>query len=119
MRRVVPGDRETGGARTVRATVAQDVDASVCAEGARDADIVRFVSEALTQRRRKELGGAMRLRRTELGRSQADIAAEVGLSREFYLAVEAGKRNISVDYALAIADALDIHPATLFGAIKK
>lgn len=119
MRRVVQGDKGNGSARVKRGPVAPDGKALACADGARGADIVRFVSEALTQRRRKELGGAMRQRRTELGKSQADIAGKAGLTREFYLAVEAGNRNISVDNAFAIADALDIHPSALFGAIKK
>lgn len=119
MRRVVHGDRGTGGVRSRKGTTARDVEGSPCTEAVKDADIVRFVSEALTQRRRKELGGAMRHRRTELGKSQAEIAGKAGLTREFYLAVEAGSRNISVDNAFAIADALDIHPSALFGAIKK
>ncbi|SHS19021.1 transcriptional regulator, y4mF family [Mycobacteroides abscessus subsp. abscessus] len=119
MRRVIHGDKGIGGPRVGRGSEAQAKAASTCTEAIKDADIVRFVSEGLTQRRRKELGGAMRQRRTELGKSQADIAGKAGLTREFYLAVEAGSRNISVDNAFAIADALDIHPSALFGAIKK
>ncbi|TDH17999.1 XRE family transcriptional regulator [Mycobacteroides franklinii] len=119
MRRVIHGDKGTGGVRASPRTRALDKEGSTCTEADKDADIVRFVSEALTKRRRQELGGAMRQRRTELGKSQADIAGKAGLTREFYLAVESGSRNISVDNAFAIADALDIHPSALFGAIKK
>jgi DNA-binding XRE family transcriptional regulator len=64
--------------------------------------------------RRMAVGRRMRDLREGVGLSQAAVAEAAGLSRPFYLAVEAGRRNISLDKVFAIADALGVSAAAFF-----
>ncbi|TLQ39230.1 helix-turn-helix domain-containing protein [Streptomyces marianii] len=64
--------------------------------------------------RRQVFGGRLRELRTQAGRSQADVARAAGLDRAYYVGVEAGKRNISLDNVFALADALAVDIVELF-----
>ncbi|MFC8511714.1 helix-turn-helix domain-containing protein [Streptomyces sp. NPDC057257] len=64
--------------------------------------------------RRQAFGRRLRELRTQAGRSQADVAGSAGLNRTFYVGVEAGKRNISLDKIFALAEALHVEPQELF-----
>ena len=64
--------------------------------------------------RRAAVGRRMRDLRTGAGLSQAAVAEAAGLSRPFYLQVEAGRRNLSLDKVFAIADALSVDASKLF-----
>jgi transcriptional regulator with XRE-family HTH domain len=63
--------------------------------------------------RRAAVGRRMRSLRNQAGLTQAAVAEESGLTRQFYLAVEAGQRTLSLDNLFAIADALRTDPRDL------
>lgn len=54
------------------------------------------------------VGGRIRERRRELGRSQAELAALAGLARPHLVAIERGRQNITLDAAMKLAGALDL-----------
>lgn len=56
----------------------------------------------------RELGAAIRARRVDLGRTQGDVAASAGVSRQWLSEVEAGKPTAEVGRVLAVFDALDL-----------
>lgn len=58
-------------------------------------------------RRLKELRGAAEL-------SQAQLAQAAGMNRVFYVGVEGGRRNVSLDKVFALADALGVDVGDLF-----
>jgi transcriptional regulator with XRE-family HTH domain len=64
--------------------------------------------------RRAAVGGRMRQLRMRAGLTQEAVAEAAGLTRQFYLAVEAGRRTLSLDNVFAIADALGADPRDLF-----
>jgi transcriptional regulator with XRE-family HTH domain len=55
----------------------------------------------------------MRELRRQAGLTQEAAAEAAGLTRQFYLAVEAGQRTLSLDHMFAIADALGADPRDL------
>lgn len=55
----------------------------------------------------KVLGAVLRARRHELGLSQAQVAENAGVSREFVLRLERGKPRIDLGLILAVIEALD------------
>ena len=57
----------------------------------------------------KELGQAIRRFRKGAGRTQAQLASEIGISRASLANIEAGRQQILVHYLYAIADALDLN----------
>ena len=67
----------------------------------------------LAAARRAAVGRRMRSLRNLAGLTQAAVAEESGLTRQFYLAVEAGQRTLSLDNLFAIADALGTDPRNL------
>jgi transcriptional regulator with XRE-family HTH domain len=64
--------------------------------------------------RRAAVGRRMRELRKQAGLTQEAAAEAAGLTRQFYLAVEAGQRTLSLDNVFAIADALGADPRDLF-----
>lgn len=52
--------------------------------------------------------------RKQAGLTQEAVAEAAGLTRQFYLAVEAGQRTLSLDNVFAVADALGADPRDLF-----
>ncbi|MCX4826896.1 helix-turn-helix domain-containing protein [Streptomyces sp. NBC_01142] len=64
--------------------------------------------------RRRAFGLRLRQLRTRAKRTQASVAAEAGVDRAFYVNVENGKNNISLDKIFALADALEVDVAELF-----
>lgn len=55
-----------------------------------------------------DLGAAIRDRRKELGLDQVDLAARVGVSREWLLRVEGGKSGASISLILKTLRVLDL-----------
>lgn len=55
-----------------------------------------------------ELGAAIKGRRTDLGWSQARLAAAAGVSRPWLSELEQGKRSAQVGLVLAVLEALDL-----------
>ena len=55
----------------------------------------------------------VRVRRQALGRSQEDLANEIGVDVRYLGGIERGQRNPSLKVIAAIAAALRIHPADL------
>ena len=55
-----------------------------------------------------EAGAVLRDRRTQLGWSQANVAARARVSREWLVAVENGKGRFDFQRYLAVCDALDL-----------
>jgi len=53
-----------------------------------------------------ELSGAIKGRRTELGMSQADLAAAAGVSRRWIGQLEAGKSSVELGLTLRVLDVL-------------
>ncbi|MEI5007565.1 helix-turn-helix transcriptional regulator [Streptomyces sp. PmtA] len=60
---------------------------------------------------RRALGHRLRELRADAGRTQALHAAQAGGDRAYYVNVENGKNNISLDKILALADALGVDVA--------
>lgn len=56
----------------------------------------------------RELGATVRARRGELGRSQGDLAAAAGVSRQWVSELESGKQTAEVGLVLRLFDALDL-----------
>jgi len=54
----------------------------------------------------RELGATVRARRGELGRSQGEIAAAAGVSRQWLSELESGKQTAEVGLVLRVFDAL-------------
>ena len=55
-----------------------------------------------------ELGWSIRRYRKGAGRTQAQLAAEIGISRASLANIEAGRQQVLVHYIYAIAEALDL-----------
>lgn len=68
--------------------------------------------------RRQAFGRRLRELRVTTGRTQASTAAEAGIDRAFYVNVENGKNNISLNKIFALADALSVDVAELFGGLE-
>lgn len=69
------------------------------------------------------LAAAVRGRRKDLGLTQADLAARVGVSRAWISAVEAGKSSVEFSLVLRLLDHLDLRldlvkPGTLGDVFK-
>jgi DNA-binding XRE family transcriptional regulator len=64
--------------------------------------------------RRAAVGRRMRDLRRGARLSQAAVAEAAGLSRPFYLRVEAGRRTLSLDNLFAVADALTVDVREFF-----
>ena len=71
-------------------------------------------ADPMTAARRVAVGSRMRQLRIQAGRTQEAVAEAAGLTRQFYLAVEAGRRTLSLDNVFAIADALGTDPRDFF-----
>lgn len=56
----------------------------------------------------KDLGAAIRDRRRRLGMDQASLAEQVGVSRQWIIALEAGKPGVAMSIALRVLRALAI-----------
>ena len=56
----------------------------------------------------RDVAAAVRGRRLDLGLSQADLAAHVGVSRAWINAVEAGKPKVDFDLILRLLDYLQL-----------
>ena len=67
----------------------------------------------------REIGQAIRRHRKGARRTQAQLAAEIGLSRASLANIEAGRQQVLVHYLYVIADALDLDsPASLMPVPK-
>lgn len=72
----------------------------------------------------RDVAPAVRGRRKDLGLTQADLAAGVGVSRAWVNAVEAGKPSVAFDLILRLLDHLDLRldlgkPGNLGDVIKE
>jgi HTH-type transcriptional regulator / antitoxin HipB len=56
----------------------------------------------------RDVAAVVRGRRQDLGLSQADLAARVGVSRAWINAVEAGKPSVELGLVLRLLDHLDL-----------
>ncbi|WP_331726420.1 helix-turn-helix transcriptional regulator [Streptomyces sp. NBC_00470] len=77
-----------------------------------------FDADSPVVARRQAFGRRLRALRTGLGRTQADIAAEAGMDRAFYVNVEGGRNNISLDKIFSLADVLGVDVAELFRGLN-
>lgn len=59
------------------------------------------------------LGRNVRRERKRLGKSQEELALDVGMKRGYLSDLERGTRNPSVKAIARLASALDVEPATL------
>jgi transcriptional regulator with XRE-family HTH domain len=69
-------------------------------------------------RRRRQLGDAIKATRKAAGFTQEKTALLAGLDRSFYVEVETGKRSLTVDRLMAVADALEVSAADLLAGIR-
>jgi transcriptional regulator with XRE-family HTH domain len=60
------------------------------------------------------LGSAIRASRQELGYTQEAFAAEAGIDRSYYGAIERGEFNLTVDTVLKITSGLQMTASELF-----
>lgn len=56
----------------------------------------------------REVGQAIRRCREDARRTQAQLAAEIGISRASLANIEAGRQNVLIHYLYAIADVLEL-----------
>ena len=61
----------------------------------------------------RAVGVAIKEARTVAGLSQAALAAQLGISRQLYTDIEAGRVSPRVDQVDAIATACDVSPTTI------
>ena len=71
------------------------------------------LDEDLRQQRRVQLGKALRSARAAKGLTQEADAEAAGLDRSFYVEVETAVHGITMDRAMAVADALGVPLAEL------
>lgn len=64
--------------------------------------------------RRQAVGRRIRDLREHARIPQAAVAEAAGMSRPYYMGVEAGRRNVSLDKRFAIADALGVELTAFF-----
>lgn len=67
---------------------------------------------------RSLLGNNIRRLRSERELSQQELAAQAGINRAYLSTVENGKRNISIDNIIAIANALMVDPRQLLRPVS-
>jgi transcriptional regulator with XRE-family HTH domain len=65
-----------------------------------------------------EFGLAIQKRRQEMGLSQEEAAARVGVHRTYYADIERGTRNVGLKNVVAIARGLDIKLSDLIKKIR-
>lgn len=65
------------------------------------------------ERELQRLGQRLRALRSCAGETQATTAAAVGLARPYLSAVEAGRKNITLETLYALAEHFDIDPTEL------
>ena len=63
-------------------------------------------------------GLAIQKRRREMGISQEEAAARVGIHRTYFADVERGARNVGLRNVVAIARGLDVTPSDLLKKIR-
>jgi len=63
-------------------------------------------------------GLAIQKRRREMGISQEEAAARVGIHRTYFADVERGARNVGLKNVVAIARGLDVTPSDLLKKIR-
>ncbi|MFP4598317.1 MAG: helix-turn-helix domain-containing protein [Persicimonas sp.] len=68
---------------------------------------------------RSLVGSNIRRLRSERDLSQQELAAEAGINRAYLSTVENGKRNISIDNIVAIANALMVDPRQLLRPVTQ
>ena len=67
----------------------------------------------------RDVGRNIRRYRASMHRTQAQLAAEIGISRASLANIEAGRQKVLLHYLYAIADALDLDsPAVLMPASR-
>lgn len=64
------------------------------------------------------VGQAIRSRREELGFTQEDFAAQIGLDRAYYSHVERGRYNITLMVLFRIAEGLRCPPGELLPGLR-
>lgn len=64
------------------------------------------------------LGAKVRPLRNERGLTQEQVALETGLHLSFVSDIERGKRNISIETLLKLAQALHVTPALLLDGVE-
>ncbi|MGW2421379.1 helix-turn-helix domain-containing protein [Streptomyces sp. NPDC001709] len=64
--------------------------------------------------RRQAFGRRLKDLRVRARLSQAQLAEAAGMNRVFYVGVEGGRRNVSLDKVFALADALGVEVGELF-----
>src|SRR5215472_9124563 len=74
-------------------------------------------ADPIVSARRAAVGRRMRALRKQAGLTQEAVAEGAGLTRQFYLAVEAGQRTLSLDHVFAIADALGADARDFFAEL--
>ncbi len=60
------------------------------------------------------LGRALRRRRKELGRTQAEVSGQAGMNRSYYGALERGQRNATVEQIFKLEGPLQTRASELF-----
>jgi len=63
-------------------------------------------------------GLAIQKRRREMGISQEEAAARVGIHRTYFADVERGARNVGLKNVVSIARGLDVTPSELLKKIR-
>lgn len=76
--------------------------------------IIEHVAGRDTNKMTKEIGARVRVRRSEWGYTQQELADMTGIERSKITKIETGARGVETDEALAIARALDTSVEELF-----
>lgn len=71
----------------------------------------------MSERERKELGRRIRMLRSRQNVSQSTFAKMVHIDRGYFIGIEHGKKNPSLDMIVRIANGLDVDLPTLFDGV--
>jgi len=78
-----------------------------------ETDVVRGVTKEPISAATRAFGDRVRARRTELGKSQEQLARDSSLHWSYVGQVERGQRNPTLHSILKLAEVLDLDPADL------
>lgn len=76
-----------------------------------------MITEGHIAETRARTGARIRALREGCGLSQYQFSSMIGMDRTYLIGVEKGRRNVSIDNLIKIAEGLDVRLSTLFETV--